>query len=305
MRAMQLSMELASSSSRSVSCCRPARASSFVLPRRSRGSIVLRAQAEQGTGVKEVDENILEFCSLDGKGGRATKKSLGEKEAEFLDALRSFYYDGSANMSNEEFDLLKEELIWEGSKVAVLSSDEKRFMEASMAYADGKPILSDAEFDDLKSRLKKANSDITVQGPRCSLRSKKMYSDATPDYLKMTLLNLPAAVGVLGVVFAIDFLTDFEVTKLIELPEPYGVIALWGLVMPTVLVLALSITQAVFKDSLILKAPCPSCGTENQSFFGEILTVAGNRGSNTVDCPNCKSKLVFNEDTRLVTVQGE
>ena len=34
------------------------------------------------------------------------------------------------------------------------------------------------------------------QGPRCSIRSRKLYSDATPDYLKMTLLNLPAAVVV-------------------------------------------------------------------------------------------------------------
>ena len=31
-----------------------------------------------------------------------------------------------------------------------------------------------------------------LQGPRCSIRTKKMYSDITVDYLKMTLLNLPA-----------------------------------------------------------------------------------------------------------------
>ncbi len=36
------------------------------------------------------------------------------------------------------------------------------------------------------------------QGPRCSIRSKNIYSDANPDYLKMTLLNLPAAVLVRG-----------------------------------------------------------------------------------------------------------
>lgn len=34
--------------------------------------------------------------------------------------LQSFYYDGKPVMSNEEFDNLKEELIWEGSRVAVL-----------------------------------------------------------------------------------------------------------------------------------------------------------------------------------------
>lgn len=33
-------------------------------------------------------------------------------------------------------------------------SDEQRFLEASMAYVAGNPILSDKEFDQLKQRLK-------------------------------------------------------------------------------------------------------------------------------------------------------
>ena len=39
---------------------------------------------------------------------------------------------------------------------------------------------------------------MCLQGPRCSLRSGNMYSDASPDYVKMTALNIPAAVGVSG-----------------------------------------------------------------------------------------------------------
>lgn len=41
-------------------------------------------------------------------------------------------------------------------------------------------------------------SMLRLQGPRCSLRSGNMYSDASPDYIKMTALNIPAAVGVSG-----------------------------------------------------------------------------------------------------------
>jgi hypothetical protein len=48
---------------------------------------------------------------------------------------------------------------------------------------------------------------LLLQGPRCSLRSKKMYSDAYPDYLRMTALNVPAALLVLGVLFSIDDIT--------------------------------------------------------------------------------------------------
>lgn len=35
--------------------------------------------------------------------------------------FQSFYIDGTPIMSNEEFDNLKEELIWAGSSVAILS----------------------------------------------------------------------------------------------------------------------------------------------------------------------------------------
>ena len=37
---------------------------------------------------------------------------------------------------------------------------------------------------------------VELQGPRCSIRSRAMYSDCTPDYIKMTALNIPAAVVV-------------------------------------------------------------------------------------------------------------
>lgn len=33
-------------------------------------------------------------------------------------------------------------------------SDEQKFLEASMAYVSGNPILTDEEFDELKLRLK-------------------------------------------------------------------------------------------------------------------------------------------------------
>lgn len=34
--------------------------------------------------------------------------------------VQSFYFEDKPAMSNEEFDNLKEELLWEGSRVAVL-----------------------------------------------------------------------------------------------------------------------------------------------------------------------------------------
>jgi hypothetical protein len=58
----------------------------------------------------------------------------GELEQEFLEAMSDYYYADKPKLTDEEFELLKEELIWAGSKVAILDGDEQRFLEASQAY---------------------------------------------------------------------------------------------------------------------------------------------------------------------------
>lgn len=64
----------------------------------------------------------------------------------------------------------------------------------------------------------------------------------------------------------------FEVTSLIELPPPGGIIALWAVVLPTLYLLSTSITNLVLRDHTILKGPCPNCGTDNFTYFGDIFT---------------------------------
>lgn len=272
-----------------------------VLSRRRLVIISPRATTDQSGQVKKddvVDSNIMPYCSID----QQQKKSLGEMEQDFLQALQSFYYEGKAIMSNEEFDNLKEELMWEGSSVVMLSSDEQKFLEAAMAYVSGKPIMSDKEYDQLKMQLKKDGSDIVAEGPRCSLRSRKVYSDLTVDYLKMFLINVPAAVVALGLFFFLDDITGFEITYLLELPEPFSFIFTWFAAIPFILWLSFSLTRVIVKDFLILKGLCPNCGTENTSFFGTILSVSSGGTTNNVKCTNCQTPLVFDQDTRLITL---
>jgi hypothetical protein len=269
---------------------------------RHHGSVIAKAKEE----LDSCESNINEYCSLDVDGGKPiSQMTLGEKEQAFLEALSSFYYEGKPKIADEEFDLLKDELLWSGSKVAILSSNEKKFLEATLAYNAGNPIMTNEEFDNLKNVLRQEGSIVTEQGARCSIRTRKMYSDAKVDYLRMVSLNAPAAITVLFGLFSIDDLTGFEVTQLMELPEPFGIIVVWGLILPMVYVLSNAITNLVFKDALVLKAPCPSCGTDNIAYFGDIFTVSGNREVNTVECSNCKSKLSFNAETRQVVVAEE
>lgn len=261
-----------------------------------------KATADQQTDQVQEDDTddgkILQYCSIDKKG----KKSLGEMEQDFLQALQAFYYEGKAIMSNEEFDNLKEELMWQGSSVVMLSSDEQKFLEASLAYVSGNPILSDEEFDKLKIKLKTEGSEIVVEGPRCSLRSRKVYSDLSVDYLKLFLLNVPATVVALGLFFFLDDLTGFEITYLLELPEPFSFLFTWFAAVPLIVWLALTLTNAIVKDILILKGPCPNCGTENGSFFGTILSIPSGGTSNSLKCSNCSTELVYDSKTRLITL---
>ncbi|KAJ8767649.1 hypothetical protein K2173_018207 [Erythroxylum novogranatense] len=269
--------------------------------RRRMFMLPVKATADQQGQVQEdevVDGKILQYCSIDKK----EKKSLGEMEQEFLQALQAFYYEGKAIMSNEEFDNLKEELMWEGSSVVMLSADEQRFLEASMAYVAGSPILNDQEFDKLKQKLKAEGSDIVVEGPRCSLRSRKVYSDLSVDYLKMLLLNVPATVIALGLFFFLDDITGFQITYLLELPEPFSFIFTWFAAVPFIVWLAQVLTNAIVKDFLILKGPCPNCGTENTSFFGTILSISSGGSTNNVKCTNCGTEMIYDSGTRLITL---
>ncbi|EOA22906.1 hypothetical protein CARUB_v10003639mg [Capsella rubella] len=260
----------------------------------------LQASTDQSgqVGGEDVDSKILPYCSIN----KNEKRTIGEMEQEFLQAMQSFYYEGKAVMSNEEFDNLKEELMWEGSSVVMLSSDEQRFLEASMAYVSGNPILSDEEYDKLKMKLKMDGSEIVCEGPRCSLRSKKVYSDLATDYFKMFLLNVPATVVALGLFFFLDDITGFEITYLLELPEPFSFIFTWFAAVPAIVYLALSLTKLIIKDFLILKGPCPNCGTENVSFFGTILSISNDGNTNKVKCSGCGTEMIYDSGSRLITL---
>eukprot|EP00899_Mesostigma_viride_P024487 jgi/Mesvir1/5222/Mv15351-RA.1 len=274
-------------------CCNPVRG--------------VRADASAGTDKKavalddEVDSRVLPYCDINKENN---KKTIGEMEQEFLNALQSFYFNNTPIMSNEEFDNLKEELLWEGSSVVMMSPTEQKFIEAKQAFMAGKPVMTDAEFDALKRELKEQNSSVAIAGPRCSIRSRRVVSDASVDYIKMTLLNLPAAVVTLAAVFVVDDLTDFGITYLVELPEPWSFLFTWGLVIPITYVLSTNVTRFVFQNPLILQGPCPECGSPTVSYFGSILGVAGDEATSEVQCENCKSTLEFSRQQREILLKS-
>lgn len=273
-------------------------------PRR-RAAVCVRAKKSDATD--SVDENIAAYCSLDSDGTRPDHElTLAEKEQLFIEALTAFYYDQAPVLGNTEFDNLKQELEWEGSKVVVLSSAEKRLLEAKLAYKKGKPIMPDEQYDALKASL--AGSSVFAlprEGPACTLgqpgtpRGQKQ-AEAQPDWLKMAALAIPPPLLIASALLLTDQLTG---GNLVHLPGAVAVFVWGGLVVPTVFVMANAVSSTMFKNALILKANCPNCGEPNvTSYFGEIMSVAGNRDKSTVKCPCCESVLEFDAVKRAVLV---
>jgi len=117
------------------------------------------------------------------------------------------------------------------------------------------------------------------------------------------------------------------VTKFLELPEPFGFIAVWLVVLPLLFVSTDALTKLVVKDAFILKGQCTNCGNETVLFFGKtifppfvlfcfdgkaavtdalrapgnILGVGGMDKVSDVTCEVCKTKMSANCDTRELT----
>ena len=96
-------------------------------------------------------------------------------------------------------------------------------------------------------------SPLAIQGPRCTLRSQRVLSDASVDYARMTALNIPGALIALAIVYAVDSLSGFGITTAIELPEPYGGLILWLIVLPALYGLSSNFTALLLQNPLILK----------------------------------------------------
>ena len=201
--------------------------------------------------------------------------------------LQSYYVTGRQVLSDEDFDLLKEDLQWNGSPVVALNRDEAKYLAAMEAYLKGTPILKDKEFDDLKKELKEAGSKIAVDTePKCYIDTGVCKVTLQEDKFRSNLLYLPA-----GAILAIGWLgVGFELIEPIIRLNP---IILFLLGSPLVYNGAKFITEElVFQNKFIAYGPCPNCEVENRVYFGNILGVEGFSDVAEVKCTNCKT--VFN-----------
>lgn len=224
-----------------------------------------------------------EYCVLDEDTGTLIRLTLAEKERIFLDALQSYYVSGRQLLPDEEFDLLKEDLSWNGSKLVQMNRNEAKYLASMQAYLNGEPLMSDAEFDALKATLKEEKSMFAVSTePKCYIDTGICTVTMKEDFFRSNLLYLPV-----GAVLSIAWLgVGFQLIEPLVRLNP---LLLLGLGLPLIVNGAKKITDDyIFVDNKVVYGPCPSCEAENRIYFGDILGVEGFKEVATVKCPNCK-----------------
>lgn len=188
-------------------------------------------------------------------------------------------------LTDEEFDLLKEDLSWNGSELVVMNRKESAYLKAVQDYLKGTPSMSDQEFDTLKKELMEEGSKFAVQtDPKCYIDSGVCKVTLKEDKFRSNLLYLPT-----GVIATLVWLgVGFELIEPIVRLNP---IVLTVLGTPFIYTVSKIITERfIFEDKFIAFGPCPSCQAENRVYFGKILGVEGFTDLAAVKCPNCKEE---------------
>lgn len=233
-----------------------------------------------------------EYCVVDDKTGELVRLTLEEKERIFLDALQSYYVSGRELLNDSEFDLLKEDLAWNGSPVAVLNRKEAKYLAAMQSYLKGDPIISDSEFDTLKKELKEEGSNFAVDTePKCYIDTGVCKVTLQEDFFRTNLLYLPV-----GAILSVLWLgLGFEVIEKIIRINPLILIALGS---PLIYNGTKKITDGyIFPNNKVAYGPCPTCEAENRIYFGDILGVEGFGDVAEVKCTNCKTQFKVQRDT--------
>lgn len=233
-----------------------------------------------------------EFCTIDDDTGKKIRLTVAEKERIFLDALQSYYASGRQLLSDEDFDLLKEDLEWNGSKVVSVNRQESAYLAAMEAYLKGNPIMDDTEFDALKAELKESGSKFAVDTePKCYIDTGVCKATFEEDKFRSNLLYLPAGLTLSVVWLGLTF----------EIVEPFvrvNPLILFALGFPLIYTYGKQITEDfIFQDKLVAYGKCPSCEAEQRIYFGSILGVEGFEQEANIKCSTCKDLFTVQKRT--------
>jgi len=242
-----------------------------------------------------------EYVETDPVTGESKALSLDEKEKLYLECLDAYYNeDGRQLLSNDDYERLKLDMDFEGSKVAAFSKDEIRFVLANKRYKTGKSVMDDSEYDKLRETLKQAGSLVVLhEGASCSVETGICKTDLRIDDAKTRLLYFPGTAG--GLILACEVLfwtTGLDpILSILIGAVPAYFFGVW-------------FTENIFAQKpLVTSVNCPDCQYLQTVYFGDLFGVMadGLTGPKqpvppnelAFKCPNCKTDLTANREKML------
>jgi len=257
--------------------------------------------------------------------------TLADLELMYVDALWNFYHPdtkGQFTLSDDDFDRLKDELYWQGSGFPTLRREEIEFVEASIAYARGKPVMSDDEYEKLKKDVQskgEKRADVTALllytkgrqlleadeydllagemknlGIEVGLRGAACTLSKTPDVLKSdteTLIKMYAGLGAIPT--GIGLASTLALSLLFGGPTITPQSLLFSFGIGAVLTVQLA-RYLDLHNSQVLVGQCPCCETEIKQFFGGEEPKA----SVTQKCSVCGTSVDIDRESKKLSLSS-
>lgn len=259
--------------------------------------------------------------------------SVAELQVMYIDALWNYYNGGPNKLTDEEFDRIKTELCWQGSGFPTLRRYEVEFVEASLSYYRGEPVVSDEKYEELKKKVRDSGKrkdvtamllytkgqeqlppdkfeafaetmrdigvDVCLQGNdlQCTLSdtTDQLQSDAREIIKMYSVLGLVPQAVTLGAWAFLSLLFGGPAAVAATAPVAAPAAGLGGAAVTASIIKYLNLDNAE-----ILTGTCPCCESEVMSFFGSSTA-----NSQEVKCGTCSTAIVMDRDSgRIVSAGG-
>jgi hypothetical protein len=218
--------------------------------------------------------------------------SRADLEQMYIDAVYDYYKGGAKKfpLSDEVYDKLKEELAWQGSQFPQLKRYEVEFVEASLSYAKGEPIMSDADYENLKQRVKGNGKREDVSAMLLYIKGQQLLDAEQYAALSENMKSLGIDVGLRGASCTLNgdpcvlkpdqgaaaqIVTALSAIPAVFFLALFGVLgAFGGPSVPAPVSLGLGLFTGLsllnvldLQKPTVLKGPCPCCETPIKSLF--------------------------------------
>ena len=164
---------------------------------------------------------------------------------------------------------------------------EEVYLQAKNTYFSGQPIVDDAFFDAIETRLKHLGSDVARKYPRCSRRDMTVFGDAEADYEQMGALAATWA----GFVFLGIALMGLDVKSAVDAGALEGVFGFGGGGGDGP---GLGLAETAGTTRPAARAPILAAlgGFLAQTGCGKLASLRdGNTIAMSGDCPNCAERV--------------